>query len=263
MNETSRFITRISQWVKLILCNQPICTCHRRLFCSRPIHSCEVARDQYRGTYTSIAWWRHQMEIFSALLTICSGHSPVPGEFPAQRPVTRSFDVFFDQRLNKRLSKQSWGWWLETLSRPLWRHCNGLTKMRTWNYIHCFLWDVFTHPYEVSARMSNYIPLFYDGVITNPLIPMLVRFISDCKRLHRLWKVIMQTVLSKIYKSISFLTATQDYGYNIFILNISYILSCSFPCLRPFWRPSWTNSPNFSVQKKHCLQQSCLSSCSC
>ena len=47
-----------------------------------------------------------------------------PGEFPAQRPVTRSFDVFFDLRLNKRLIKQSWGWRFETLSRPLWRHCN-------------------------------------------------------------------------------------------------------------------------------------------
>ena len=47
-----------------------------------------------------------------------------PGEFPAQRPVTRSFDVFFDLRLNKRLSKQSWGWWFETKSRPLWRQCN-------------------------------------------------------------------------------------------------------------------------------------------
>ena len=37
-----------------------------------------------------------------------------PGEFPAQRSVTRSFDVFFDQCLNKRLSKQPWGWWFET-----------------------------------------------------------------------------------------------------------------------------------------------------
>ena len=45
------------------------------------------------------------------------------GEFPAQRPVTRSFDVFFDLRLNQRMSKQSWGWWFETLSCPLWRHC--------------------------------------------------------------------------------------------------------------------------------------------
>ena len=51
------------------------------------------------------AWWRHQMETFSALLAICAGNSPVPGEFPAQRPVTRSFDVFFDLRPNKRLSK--------------------------------------------------------------------------------------------------------------------------------------------------------------
>ena len=66
------------------------------------------------------------METFSALLAICAGNSPVSGEFPAQRPVTRSFDVFFDLRLNKPVSKQSYGWWLETLSRPLWRHCNVL-----------------------------------------------------------------------------------------------------------------------------------------
>ena len=52
---------------------------------------------------------------------------PVPGEFHAKRPVTRSFDVFFDLRLNKRLSKQSWGWWFETLSRPFLRHCYGMT----------------------------------------------------------------------------------------------------------------------------------------
>ena len=43
--------------------------------------------------------------------------------FPSQRPVTRSFGVFFYLRLNKRLSKQSWGWWFETPSRSLWRHC--------------------------------------------------------------------------------------------------------------------------------------------
>ena len=64
------------------------------------------------------------METFSMLLAPCSGNSPVTGEFPAQRPVTRSFDVFFDLRLNKRYSKQSWGWWFETPSCSLWRHCN-------------------------------------------------------------------------------------------------------------------------------------------
>ena len=45
------------------------------------------------------------MEAFSALLSLCAGNSPVTGEFPAQRPVTRSFDVFFDLRLNKQLNK--------------------------------------------------------------------------------------------------------------------------------------------------------------
>ena len=38
--------------------------------------------------------------------------------------MTRSFDVFFDLRPNKQLSKHSWGWWFETLSCSLWRHCN-------------------------------------------------------------------------------------------------------------------------------------------
>ena len=80
------------------------------------------------GTWT---WWRHQMETISAplafvreftgdLLALCAGNSSVTGEFPSQRPVTRSFDVFFDLRLHKRLSKQLWCWWFETPSRLLW-----------------------------------------------------------------------------------------------------------------------------------------------
>ena len=64
------------------------------------------------------------METFFALLAICAGNSPVPSEFPAQRPVIRGFDVFFDLHLNKQLGKRSWGWWFETLLCPLWRHCN-------------------------------------------------------------------------------------------------------------------------------------------
>ena len=68
----------------------------------------------------SKSWWRHEMETFSALMAICAGNSPVP----AQRPVTRSFDIFFDLRPNKRLSKRSWGLWFETQSRPLWCHRN-------------------------------------------------------------------------------------------------------------------------------------------
>ena len=68
---------------------------------------CEILSD-IETVKTS--WWRHQMETFSALLALCAGNSPVTVEFPLHRQVTRSFDVFFDLRLNKRLSKQSWGW---------------------------------------------------------------------------------------------------------------------------------------------------------
>ena len=69
------------------------------------------------------------METFFALLAIYAGNSPVSCELPAQRPVTQSFDVFFDLRLNKLLSKQWWGWWLKTLSRPSWRHWGQMTHI--------------------------------------------------------------------------------------------------------------------------------------
>ena len=81
------------------------------------------------------------MEIFSALLALCAGNSPVPGEFPTQRPVTRSFDVFFDLRLNKWLSKQSWCWWFETPTRSLWRQYNVWTKYVT----HITFWLLWRH----------------------------------------------------------------------------------------------------------------------
>ena len=55
----------------------------------------------------------------SALMALYAGNSPVTGEFPTQRPVTRSFGVFFDLHMNKRLSKHWWGWWFETPSRSL------------------------------------------------------------------------------------------------------------------------------------------------
>ena len=67
---------------------------------------------------------------------------PLCGEFTGLRwipltnwrPVTRSFDILFDPRLNKRLSKQSWAWWFETPWCSLWHNCNGgsarLTTLR-------------------------------------------------------------------------------------------------------------------------------------
>ena len=81
-------------------------------------------------------WNFYQNKKTSFIKLVCkyclqnAGNSPVSGEFPTQRPVTRSYDVFFDLHPNKRLSKQWWGWWFETLLSPLWRHRNA-TKQST------------------------------------------------------------------------------------------------------------------------------------
>ena len=74
--------------------------------------------------------------IFHVTGPLC-GEFTGPGEFPTQRPVTRSFDVFFDLRLNKRLSKQPWGWWLEAPSWSLWRQCNGYIKIQVIDFCKC------------------------------------------------------------------------------------------------------------------------------
>ena len=89
--------------------------------------SCEKCN--HKNSLDNMSWWHHQLETFSTQLAIFAGSSPVTGEFPTQRPVTRSFDVFFDLHLNKRLSKQLWGWWFETPLRSLRRHCNVLKNM--------------------------------------------------------------------------------------------------------------------------------------
>ena len=111
-------------------------------------HSCRT-QELYKDLWTDgqtvdcillwlrAAWWRHQMKILSALLAIWAGSSSVTGELPSQRPVTRSFDVFFDLCLNKRLNKQSCGWWFETPWRLLWRHRNGNNGDIT-QYFHGF-----------------------------------------------------------------------------------------------------------------------------
>ena len=87
-------------------------------------------------TYEFLEYPLHAMGLARVMMTSSNGNifrvtGPLcgeftgPGEFPAQRPVTRSFGVFFDLRPNKRLSKQPLCWWFETPSWSLWRHCKG------------------------------------------------------------------------------------------------------------------------------------------
>ena len=78
-------------------------------------------------------------KIFRVTGLLC-GEFTGPGEFPSQRPVTRSFDVFFDMCLNKQVSKQSWDWWSETPSSSLWRQCNVRISLNAQGSLHFLSW---------------------------------------------------------------------------------------------------------------------------
>ena len=84
----------------------------------------------YHEKYLNLAVACHDDVIkrkhFTRYWPFVRGFHRSPVNFPPRRPVTRSFDVFFDLHLNKTLSKQSWGCWFETPSCPLWRQCNVL-----------------------------------------------------------------------------------------------------------------------------------------
>ena len=74
--------------------------------------------------------WKH----FPGYWPFARGIPPPPPPPPhththTQRPVARSFDVFFDLRPMKQLSKQLRRRWFETPSRSLWRHCNEKNDM--------------------------------------------------------------------------------------------------------------------------------------
>ena len=115
--------------------------------------------------YNILTWWRHQMETFPALLALCTGNSPVSGEFTARRPVTRSFDIFFDLRMNGRLSKHSWCWWLETPSSPLWRHSNGMIVIPGFSVPHsdqCHN-SRFSFPESEFARKQWHLMIRWNG----------------------------------------------------------------------------------------------------
>ena len=75
-----------------------------------------------KQSHDDVIKWKH----FPRYWPFVRGIHRSPVNSP-QRPVTRRFDVFFDLRLNKRLNKQSWGWWFETPSRPLWRQCDAVS----------------------------------------------------------------------------------------------------------------------------------------
>ena len=177
----------------------------------------------------SDTWWCHQMGTFSALLALCEGNPPVTCGFPSQRPVTRSFDVFFDLHLNKRLSKQ-----FETPSRPLWRHCNGYSTVYS-------RWRT----YNTDSSMMII-------CISAKLIPLLNKYFTPIEQYVFLWILnsyqYNSCMHSKLYMSVfkstemSFCAhcpSTCDictHELTVWVLNIQFYIQCwwigSFICIK-------------------------------
>ena len=124
------------------------------------------------------------------------------GEFPTQRPVTRSFDVFFDMRSNKRLSKQSWGWWFEMPSLSLWRHRNvvdGLGDGKTnlgmerdqqrRKYIF--------HFYRISVAMAPACVIMNLYLVCNSVSPLEYVWMLTCRIINITFIILLRTYFSK------------------------------------------------------------------
>ena len=121
--------------------------------------------------HPSVLYWLDSWLMFSVLHIMTSSYGNIfrvtghlCGEFtgprwsPRKWPVTRTFDIFFDLRLNKRLNKQSWGWWFEILWCPLWRHCNDTTLNK--EYFILFWSILFNkksyYKHKAVARLTDY-----------------------------------------------------------------------------------------------------------
>ena len=95
--------------------------------------------------------------------------------------MTRSFDVSFDLRLNKRLSKQSWDWWSETPSCQLWRHCNGICR---WQYIHHIF---FQHTLKRSQISIFYIYFEHTNIFEHISTCNVSKSAQMCQNVKRLF----------------------------------------------------------------------------
>ena len=117
--------------------------------------------------------------IFRVTGPLC-GEFTGPGEFPSQRPVTRGFDVFFDQRMYKRLSKQPWGWRFEThrghydvIVMGIPQYVYGSHRsLRYWKHFCCGFWVVITRLWrKLSCYSILWVPSgFWENFITQILV---------------------------------------------------------------------------------------------
>ena len=150
--------------------------------------------------------WRRRTMMTSSNGNIFRVTGHLCGEFtgarwiPTQRPVTQSFDVFFDLRLNKRLSKKCRGWWFETLSRPLWRHrnatsyCGALYKFR-WQEENKLRW-LFAIKIILSCSPCDIRPSW---ITIKIMVHESHCILNQAKRDYLLWSLFSDRCFFKIY----------------------------------------------------------------
>ena len=117
------------------------------------------------------------METFSALLAFCAGNSPITGEFPTQRLVTRSFDVCLDLGLNQQLRRR----WLWTPWRSLWHHCNDVHFCDS-SPVHftLVLGDHFIGSWFQSNSLNSLYP--NDAIWHNKSVSILAQVMIQCSK---------------------------------------------------------------------------------
>ena len=133
-------------------------------------------------------WLRNMMtssngNIFRVTGPLCGEFT---GKFLAQRPVTRSFDVFADLHLNNGWSTQWWGWWFQTPVCPLWRHCNYPSCYRSSRFPNTKL-DLFPNCSFIHFWSIN-LPL----ILTNCHLLRWIGLVLAC--VGKMWKEIWEWI---------------------------------------------------------------------
>ena len=139
-------ITYTCVWLKSMHVSWKDPMCHPQMLCLAQI---VCIMNFIAGLFQAVAMVTSSNgNIFRFTGHLC-GEFTGPRWIPHTKASDADFDVYFDLRLNKRLSKQSWGWWFETPSRPLWRHRNDIN----------WWWLIMTQSNDANIYVS--VTLFY------------------------------------------------------------------------------------------------------
>ena len=125
------------------------------------------------------------METFSALLAICARNSPVPVTSPHKGKWRGALTFsLICARIN------GWGWWFETLSRPLWRHCNDVGSVKVCNLffslfiVRIHIWISKNGEGRPEANHNKTQQNHYNDVIMSAIAPQITSLTIVCSAVY-------------------------------------------------------------------------------